>query len=149
MKRALIAFPIGLLFGLGLTVSQMINPAKVLAFLDLFGAWDPSLIVVMGGALAVTGFGYRLVWQRPAPLLASAFQQPTGNELDARLLVGAALFGVGWGLAGYCPGPALAALGLAAPKTLLFVAAMLAGMGLHDFWVARMLAKPSAAPLKT
>jgi uncharacterized protein len=128
MPHALGALLAGILFGLGLAVSQMINPAKVLGFLDFAGAWDPSLAVVMAGALGVTAVGYRLALRRPAPLLAARFDLPTLREIDRRLLAGAVLFGIGWGLVGYCPGPALAALGFGNPATWLFVAAMLAGV---------------------
>jgi len=125
---------LGLLFGVGLVVSGMVNPAKVLNFLDFFGTWDPSLAFVMGGAVAVAFLGFRLTLRRSRPLLAGTFQLPTRRDLDLRLLSGAAIFGVGWGLGGYCPGPALTGLGLGATGTLVFVPAMLAGM-----WAARML----------
>ena len=128
--RTVTAFVTGLIFGLGLVVSGMANPAKVLNFLDVTGTWDPSLAFVMGGAVIVTFLGYRLAWKRTEPLLASRFELPTRTELDPRLMSGAALFGIGWGLGGYCPGPALTALSLAAPGTLVFVAAMAAGMWL-------------------
>ena len=118
----------GLIFGLGLAVSGMIDPARVRGFLDLFGTWDPSLAFVMGGALAVAVPGFRLVLRGSRPVLAPAFDLPTRRDLDARLIGGAALFGIGWGLAGYCPGPAIAALTLGAPATYVFLAAMLAGM---------------------
>ncbi len=118
----------GLLFGLGLVVSGMADPAKVLNFLDLAGTWDPSLALVMAAAVAVTMAGYRLVRQRPRPFCAPAFAPgPTGG-IEPRLFAGPAVFGIGWGLAGFCPGPALVALPLAAPGTLIFVPAMLAGM---------------------
>lgn len=138
----LVTLALGLLFGLGLVLSGMANPAKVLNFLDLYGPWDPSLAFVMGGAVAVAFAGYRLVLRRRRPLAAESFQLPARRDLDARLLVGPAIFGVGWGLAGYCPGPALTALGLGATGTLAFVPAMLAGM-----WLARLLAegRPAAA----
>lgn len=126
------AFAIGLLFGVGLTVAQMTNPAKVLAFLDLAGAWDPSLALVMGAALLVSGLGFRLVWRRRQPLFGGRFQVPSRDDLELRLFGGAALFGVGWGLAGYCPGPALAGLTLGGPRAWLFVAAMLTGMLLFE-----------------
>jgi uncharacterized membrane protein YedE/YeeE len=116
-------------FGLGLTVSGMINPAKVLNFLDLVGHWDPSLAFVMAGAIPVAAIGYALARRRSAPLCAPAFFGPTKTRVDARLVSGAALFGIGWGLVGYCPGPALAALGFGNWRTVLFVAAMLVGMG--------------------
>ncbi|PWC28338.1 DUF6691 family protein [Teichococcus aestuarii] len=126
----LVNLGLGLLFGLGLLVSGMADPAKVLNFLDLGGAWDPSLAFVMAGAVLTTALGYRLVLRRPRPLLAEAFQLPTRRAVDGRLLLGAALFGIGWGLGGFCPGPALASLGLGAPGTLAFLPAMLAGMAL-------------------
>ena len=122
----------GLLFGAGLAVSGMINPAKVLNFLDLFGAWDASLAFVMGGAVLVAFLGYRFALARRAPLLGGQFELPGGKDLEPRLLIGAALFGLGWGLGGFCPGPALTALPLAAVGTLVFVPAMLVGM-----WIAR------------
>jgi hypothetical protein len=123
----------GLVFGLGLVVSGMIDPAKVLNFLDVAGSWDPSLAFVMAGAVAVTFAGYRLVHTRARPLLAERFDLPARRDIDARLMSGAAIFGLGWGLGGYCPGPAVTALGLGAPGTIVFVAAMLAGM-----WAARL-----------
>ena len=110
MARHLVALLAGLVFGLGLVISQMVNPAKVIAFLDLFGNWDPSLAFVMGAALIVTAIGYRLVWRRPRPVLAERFQVPGNRKLDARLAIGALLFGLGWGLVGLCPGPAIAAI---------------------------------------
>ncbi|MBS7539603.1 DUF6691 family protein [Ancylobacter lacus] len=130
----LVNLALGLLFGLGLIVSGMSNPAKVLNFLDIFGTFDPSLAFVMAGAAGVALVGYRLVLRRRAPLLAPRFELPTRRDIDARLVAGAALFGVGWGLGGFCPGPAFTALGLAAPGTLAFVPAMLLGM-----WLARRL----------
>ena len=133
MVRTLIGFAAGLVFGLGLVISGMSNPAKVLNFLDIFGTWDPSLAFVMGGAVLVTFIGYRLVWIRDQPVMDGRFELPTAKDLDRRLLTGAALFGVGWGLGGFCPGPALTALPLGATGTLIFVPAMLIGM-----WLARM-----------
>ena len=122
------AFTSGLLFGLGLIISQMINPAKVLAFLDVFGRWDPSLSLVMVGAVAASTFGYVVAKRRGVPILAASLEIPTRRDLDPRLIAGAALFGVGWGLVGLCPGPALAILSLGLWQSLLFVAAMIAGM---------------------
>jgi uncharacterized membrane protein YedE/YeeE len=119
---------LGLLFGIGLVVSGMADPAKILNFLDFAGTWDPSLLFVMGGAAVTTFIGYRFVLKRPRPLLADGFQLPAKRRIDGRLLLGAALFGVGWGLGGFCPGPALTALGLGETGTLLFVPAMFAGM---------------------
>lgn len=120
----------GLVFGVGLVVSGMANPAKVLAFLDLAGSWDPSLAFVMGGAVVVGFIGFRLVWRRRAPLLGAGFDLPTASAIDRRLLAGAALFGIGWGIGGFCPGPAITALSLAAPGTLVFVPAMAVGLWL-------------------
>jgi uncharacterized membrane protein YedE/YeeE len=125
---------LGLVFGIGLVVSGMADPAKVLNFLDLFGTWDPSLAFVMGGAVAVAFVGYRLVLPRGRPLLGDAFHIPSRKDIDVRLLAGAAIFGAGWGLGGLCPGPALTALGLGQPGTLAFLPAMFAGL-----WLARMI----------
>ena len=134
------ALEAGLVFGPGIPVSQMVNPAKVLAFLDfggiVSGAWDPSLALVMGAALAVAAPAFYLARQRGRPLLASRLYLPTRRDLDRRLIGGAVLFGAGWGLIGFCPGPAIAALGLGASKTAIFCAAMLAGMVLYEL-VAR------------
>jgi len=126
----------GTLFGAGLAVSQMTNPAKVQNFLDVFGNFDPSLALVMGAALAVSGVGFRIAAQRSAPLCADRFSAPASGEIDAPLLLGAALFGVGWGLAGFCPGPALAALSQGLFEVLIFVVAMLAGVAVHRLLVA-------------
>ena len=128
--RLALGFASGLLFGLGLILAGMSNPAKVLNFLDVFGAFDPSLAFVMGGAAVTTFIGYRLVWRRKAPFILSDFQVPTRNDVDAPLLTGAAFFGIGWGIGGFCPGPAWTALPLAAPGTLVFLPSMLIGMGL-------------------
>ncbi|HOZ34797.1 MAG TPA: YeeE/YedE family protein [Tabrizicola sp.] len=126
--RLVSAFAIGLIFGLGIAVSGMINPAKVLNFFDLAGTWDPSLAFVMAGALAVVIPGYRLVFRRPAPVLEPAFQVPQSRVIDQRLILGSATFGIGWGIAGFCPGGALPALGTGDPLVLLFIAALTAGM---------------------
>lgn len=126
--QAIAIFVSGLLFGLGLVVSGLINPAKVLNFLDVTGTWDPSLALTMGAAVVTTGLGYRIAFAKPAPLLGGGFQLPTATAIDARLISGAALFGVGWGLVGYCPGPAIAALSTGSGSTFVFVAAMLTGM---------------------
>jgi uncharacterized protein len=134
----------GLLFGLGLAISGLINPAKVLNFLDVAGTWDPSLIFTMGAAVLVTMIGFRLVLRRGTPLFDSTFHLPTASDLDARLVGGSALFGVGWGLVGYCPGPALAALSAGSSSTLIFIVAMLAGM-----MVARSISGKPAAPAVT
>ncbi|HYM71829.1 MAG TPA: DUF6691 family protein [Stellaceae bacterium] len=132
MIAAIAALGAGLLFGLGLTVSQMINPAKVLGFLDVLGDWDPSLVLVMATAIPVAALGYAFGRHRRAPLCGTAFMMPAQTDIDRRLIFGAVLFGVGWGTVGYCPGPAVSALLLGNPGTVLFVAAMLAGMGIHS-----------------
>ncbi len=124
----------GIVFGVGLAVSGMTNPAKVLAFLDVFGRWDPTLACVMGGALAVSAAGFAVARRRPHPWLTSTFAIPSRRDLDPRLVGGAALFGVGWGLVGICPGPALANLSRGSGEAFLFVGAMLAGVVLHRFW---------------
>ena len=129
--RIAVALLAGLLFGAGLALSGMIDPRRVLGFLDVAGAWDPTLAFVLAGAVGVSALGYRVARRMGHPLCAPRFDLPTRTGVDARLLVGAALFGVGWGLSGFCPGPALAALPLLLPKGALFVAAMLAGMALH------------------
>jgi uncharacterized membrane protein YedE/YeeE len=122
----------GFVFGLGLVISQMANPAKVLNFLDFAGAWDPSLAFVMGGAVATAAIGFRLAWRSKAPLLGDSFHLPQRTRVDARLVGGAALFGIGWGLVGFCPGPALTALSFGGWEAALFVAAMIVGMVLFD-----------------
>ena len=122
----------GLVFGFGLILSGMANPAKVLGFLDLFGRWDPSLGLVMGGAVAVASVVFFLARRRTVSLLGAALKLPTARLIDRRLVVGSLLFGVGWGIAGFCPGPALVALGMGEGKAVLFVLAMLAGMGLFE-----------------
>jgi uncharacterized membrane protein YedE/YeeE len=128
---------LGLLFGVGLLVSGMADPAKVLNFLDLFGAWDPSLAFVMGGAMLVAFVGFRLAWWLGKPLAAPRFDLPTSRDIDARLVAGALIFGIGWGLGGFCPGPAVTALGLGAASTLVFVLAMVAGMAMARLLAAR------------
>jgi len=131
----------GALFGVGLTISDMVNPARILNFLDVAGNWDPTLIFVMAGGLGVTMLGYNLTLRRPCPLFADKFSMPTLRHIDIPLVAGAALFGVGWGLAGICPGPALVDLVTLEPKVFGFVAAMLVGMIAADAWRGR----PSAA----
>lgn len=121
-------FAIGLVFGLGIALSGMANPAKVINFFDVAGAWDPSLMFVMGGALAITFIGYRIVFRRPTPLLTGRFNLPGSNRIDGWLLGGSALFGVGWGIAGFCPGGALPAIGTGRSDVLIFVGAMLVGI---------------------
>ena len=127
MHRAL-EFFVGLLFGWGLLLSGMTDPGKVQGFLDLFGTWDPSLAFVMGGAIAVGVFAFALAKRRSTTFLGSVLQMSTARDIDKRLVVGSLIFGAGWGLAGFCPGPALVGLGMGEPKALVFVAAMLVGM---------------------
>jgi uncharacterized membrane protein YedE/YeeE len=131
VKNSLAALLSGLLFGVGLSISGMMNPAKVQNFLDVAGHWDPSLAFVMGAALAVSSAGQFLVHRLHAPVLAAEFSLPTRRELDLKLLLGAGLFGVGWGAAGFCPGPALANLAFARSEAVIFVLAMLVGIGLY------------------
>ena len=139
-----IQFVIGLTFGLGLVVAGMSDPAKVLNFLDFAaipaGTWDPSLAFVLAGAITVTFIGYRIVLQRKQPMFEDRFHIPPASDIDARIIVGPAIFGIGWGLAGFCPGPAFTALGTGSQAGALFVGAMLAGMV-----AARWLASPSPA----
>jgi len=118
----------GLLFGAGLAISGMVNPAKVLNFLDLAGSFDATLLFVLGGAVVTTFIGYRLVLGKDRPLFAERFQLPTKSDIDARLLAGAAIFGIGWGLSGFCPGPAIAAVVVLRPEPFVFLVAMAAGM---------------------
>ena len=123
-----VSFVVGLVFGLGIMISGMANPAKVMNFFDVAGSWDPSLAFVMGGALVTTFLGYRLVLGRKAPLLASHFQLPTNRKIDFQLVSGAAIFGVGWGIAGFCPGGAIPALGTGKSEVLVFVVALVVGL---------------------
>ena len=137
MQRIIIALISGLIFGAGLVISEMVNPTKVQNFLDLFCNWYSSLAFVMGGAIMVNMPGFWLVQKRTKPLFHDVFHLPTRTDFDARLVVGAATFGIGWGLGGFCPGPALTSLPLAASGTLFFAPAMLVGM---------VIAKYTAAP---
>jgi uncharacterized membrane protein YedE/YeeE len=141
---ALLAFVTGLLFGFGLIVSGMANPAKVLGFLDIAGRWDPSLALVMAGANAVGLAGFAVAAKRRVTLLGTPMMLPTARTIDRRLVAGSVVFGVGWGLAGFCPGPALVALGAGHVKALVFVAAMVAGMGVFEI-VERMRARSTTA----
>ncbi|RMX08832.1 YeeE/YedE family protein [Corticibacter populi] len=127
----------GLVFGLGLAIAGMADPRKVLAFLDVAGAWDPSLLLVLGAAATVAMVGFRWVLSRPAPLFDDAFHLPPRGCIDAPLLTGTALFGIGWGLAGYCPGPAIASLAFANPEAATFLPALLAGQLLYRWQAAR------------
>ena len=128
MKHVLIAFLCGLLFGAGLLVSQMTNPAKIIGFLDISGQWDPSLALVMLGATSVFGIAFRLALRRRAPLFDSRFFLPEKTQLDRPLIAGSFVFGVGWGIAGFCPGPAIVSSGFGEPRVWAFVAAMVGGM---------------------
>ena len=125
-------FFIGLLFGIGLLLSGMTDPGKVIGFLDLAGAWDPSLALVMGGAILVGVFAFGVARKRTTSFLGTSIDLPTSRDIDKRLVAGSLLFGVGWGLAGFCPGPALVSLGAGQPKAVVFVVAMLAGMILFE-----------------
>lgn len=145
MKTSLTALAAGILFGIGLAVSEMTNPAKVQNFLDVFGSWDPSLAFVMAGALSVSIFGFRAARRRSAPLAAARFRIPTELGLDAELVVGAALFGVGWGLGGLCPGPSLANLSQGIGGVYLFVVAMFAGISLYRFVYLPLRSRSAAA----
>ncbi len=138
MARRLAAFAAGLLFALGLGVGGMTQPAKVIGFLDIAGAWDPSLAFVMAGALAVFAPAYRWISRRPRPLLAERFAYTRRRDIDVALVGGAALFGVGWGLSGFCPGPAVTALASGRAAPLLFSIGMFAGMALY-----RLLTRPA------
>ena len=131
MKPTLAALASGALFGAGLAISGMTDARRVLGFLDVFGDFDPTLAFVLAGAVATTALLFRPVLRRERPLLAAGFRLPGRNDIDVRLLGGAALFGIGWGIAGYCPGPALAGLGIASSEALWFVPAMVAGLLLH------------------
>jgi len=148
MNRSILQFSAalasGLIFGLGLSLSGMLNPARVQAFLDVFGHWDPSLAFVLGGAVLIAFIGVRVAKRMEHPVLDDRFHLPTNQKIDAPLIIGSALFGLGWGLGGFCPGPALASLSVAsltgsAPQVVLFVVAMLIGMMLHDrLWNRRL-----------
>jgi uncharacterized membrane protein YedE/YeeE len=134
----------GLVFGIGLILSGMSNPAKVLGFLDLAGAWDPSLALVMAGAIAVGVVAFAVAHRRSVSLLGAAMNLPSARHLDRRLVIGSTVFGIGWGIAGFCPGPALVAFGMGAGKAVVFVVAMLVGMALFELFERRKRA-PGAA----
>ena len=133
----------GVLFGAGLAVSGMADPQRVRGFLDLFGAWDPTLAFVMGGALIPMAIAWRIQKRMPSPMAAERFTLPTARDLDPRLIGGAALFGIGWGIAGLCPGPAIADLAIAPVPAAIFVVAMLGGMILHRLLPATPVKQPS------
>lgn len=139
--RNAVALGVGVIFGAGLLLSGMTQPAKVIAFLDVLGDWDPSLMLVMGGAVIVYAVAYRLILRRDRPLLADVFLLPSRTAIDAKLIGGAALFGIGWGLSGYCPGPSIVSLASGALDAIVLVAATAAGM-----WIASRLERtPSSA----
>lgn len=132
MMQILMSFAVGLVFGLGLILSGMTNPAKVLGFLDLAGKWDPSLAFVMGGTILVGSIGFYFARDRTTTWLGDPMRMPTATQIDRRLVLGSLTFGIGWGLAGYCPGPALVSAGQGGIKPLLFFGAMLAGMAVYE-----------------
>ncbi len=132
MMKNIAVFAVGLLFGLGLVVSQMVNPAKIIAFLDIGGNWDPSLAVVMAAALATAFAGYRVTLSRQKPVFENTFQLPTNTAIDRPLLIGTGIFGCGWAMAGLCPGPAVAGVVIGGIAPLVFLAAMAAGMKTRD-----------------
>ena len=128
MQRTLLAGVVGIVFGTGIAISGMANPAKVLNFFDIAGTWDPSLALVMASALVVAAIGYRFVFKRPKPLFDARYHLPTSRKLDMPLVLGSAVFGIGWGISGFCPGGAIPALGLSEPSAWIFVGSMLAGI---------------------
>lgn len=132
MQHRIVEFVVGLLFGIGLILSGMVDPGKVIGFLDLAGPWDPSLAFVMGGAILVGVFAFAVAQKRTTSFLGDVMRLPTASAIDRRLVVGGLLFGAGWGLAGFCPGPALVSLGAGQPKAAVFVIAMLAGMAVFE-----------------
>jgi uncharacterized membrane protein YedE/YeeE len=144
MQR-LTEFAVGLLFGVGLIVSGMTDPGKVLGFLDLFGAWDPSLAFVMGGAILVGLGAFAVAKRRTTSFLGGAMHLPQRRDIDRRLVVGSLTFGAGWGLAGFCPGPALVSLGALQPKAVVFVVAMLVGMAIYELGELMREKRASAA----
>jgi hypothetical protein len=134
MALVLSSLAVGIVFGFGLSLSEMINPARVIGFLDVVGRWDATLLFVMGGALAVTVTLYPLILRRPRPLLAQEFALPAKKTIDKPLITGAVIFGIGWGLGGFCPGPALAGLASGNSSVILFIVAMVAGQ-----WIAGLI----------
>lgn len=140
MLPLVLSLAAGLLFGAGLAISDMMNPARVLNFFDVAGSWDPTLMFVMAGALATTAIGYRIVFARERPLVGSTFNLPTAKQIDLPLIGGAAVFGIGWGMAGFCPGPAIAALVSLEPKVWVFVLSFAAGMVLTNHLRSRRAA---------
>jgi uncharacterized membrane protein YedE/YeeE len=147
--RILATYCIGLIFGLGIMLSGMANPAKVINFFDVFGTWDPSLMFVMGGAVVTTFIGYRLVLARKEPLFEARFKLPTSTNIDLRLVGGAAVFGIGWGIAGFCPGGAIPAIGTGRLEVLVFMAGLIVGLIATRMVLARTYAprSPTTTPL--
>ena len=145
MLKRISEFGIGLVFGLGLIISGMTDPGKVLGFLDLAGPWDPSLALVMGGAIVVGVFGFTLAGRRRTSVLGEPMQMPTARQIDRRLVLGSLAFGIGWGIAGFCPGPAVVSLGTGEPKAVVFVLAMLVGMGIFEWLERRKKVPPGKA----
>jgi len=137
MTRYLSVMAAGLVFGLGLALSGMTHAAKVLGFLDVAGNWDPSLLLVLGGAVGVTAIAFRFILRRPRPVLENQFNLPKRKDIDVRLIAGAAIFGIGWGISGYCPGPGIALLAAPSWETWVFIPALLAGAALHRLTSAR------------
>jgi len=146
MKHRLSEFLVGLLFGSGLILSGMTDPGKVIGFLDIFGSWDPSLAFVMGGAIAVGFFAFALAKKRTVNFLGGGLHLPTSNQIDRPLVIGAVLFGAGWGLAGFCPGPGLVTLASGEPKAAVFVAFMVAGMVIFEIKQRRASSKKNLNP---
>jgi len=138
MKKIFIALLSGIIFGLGLSLSQMVNPDKVIAFLDVFGQWDPSLAFVMIGALLVSFISFRLVLKRPEPILEQSFHLSARKDIDKALLTGAAMFGIGWGISGFCPGPAIAGLGMGNIEALVMVVSIYAGF-FFQRWLGKII----------
>lgn len=145
MGRLVATLVAGVLFGAGLALSGMTDPAKVLGFLDIAGRWDASLLFVLGGAVGVTVVAFRFVLRRDAPVLATHFELPTARHIDRPLVIGAALFGIGWGISGYCPGPGVALLAAPTWETWVFLPAMLAGAALHRVVSVRRIPAPQPA----
>ena len=145
MQHRISEFAVGLLFGIGLILSGMTDPGKVIGFLDLFGPWDPSLALVMGGAILVGVFAFAIARKRTSTFLGGALHLPKSNDIDRRLVVGGLVFGAGWGLAGFCPGPALVSLGAGQPQAAVFVVAMLAGMYVFELLERRAPRDPAGA----
>jgi uncharacterized membrane protein YedE/YeeE len=146
MSQVLVAMVAGTLFGLGLSISQMINPAKVLSFLDILGPWDPSLALVLFGAVTVAAVIYRYALRLPRPYFAATFQLPKRKDIEPSLLAGGVIFGVGWGLVGWCPGPAISSLALARWETWVFLGAMVVGMWICRLWPVAMAGSLRVGP---